>query len=168
MTDEDTKKRHRKTNLCLLYFVFIRGLEVELCRELDLARSAGGGPENLAKGTIRQHEICIRHRERRRVGDVLRLDSQLQVLRLADRKLLAERHIEIEERWTSEEVSAHVACLTRCRHKELRPLLGSEENVPPVLESNAAEIRRTVVTARGREHHLRDGARAGEHSERPA
>ena len=77
--------------------VFSRDSEIELCRELDLPRSAGGGSKNLTKGTSRQHEIRIRHEERRRVRYILRFNTDLDVLRLAECKLLAQRHIEIEE-----------------------------------------------------------------------
>ena len=127
-------KRHKNHGNSFVFLVPFCGLEVELRHELNLARSAGSRAENLTKRTGRQHEVRIRHEERRRVRHVLRFNTDLQVLRLAESELLAKRHIEIEERRTSEEVSAHVACFARRRYEELRPLLGSEENVLPVLE----------------------------------
>ena len=115
--------------------------EIELRHELDLPRSAGRGSEYLTKRSIRKHEVRVGHQERRRVGYVLRFNTDLHILRLANRKLLAQRHIEIEEGRTSEEVSAHVAWLTSRGHEELGPLLGVEEKVLTVLQLHATEIR---------------------------
>ncbi len=52
----------------------------------------------------------------------------------------AERHIEVEEGWSIKEIPSHIARLARNRHKELRALLGSEENILTVFDSGASEI----------------------------
>src|SRR5215207_6642631 len=70
--------------LCLLWlktfvpFVAVL-LEVELRYELYFTCRAGSVPQDLTERATRQDQVCIRHCERRRVGYVLRLNTNLEV-----------------------------------------------------------------------------------------
>ena len=116
-------------------------LEIVLRDELDLSRGAGCVAEDLTEGTAGQDQIRIGNSERWRVRNVLRFDTKFQILRFGKVELLTQRHVEVEERWSIEKVSADIARLTRRRYEELRALLSREENVLTVFQCHTAEVR---------------------------